>query len=339
MRRSPAKNAVNAICGLLSATALVSPVGAFAAEPSVPSPMTTVTSPNSCARTPTPFQGTIGASVAESKESWPTPPRPAAEAPNVLIWLIDDGGFGLIDAYGGLVDTPNIDKLAANGLLYTNFHSTPLCPPSRAALLPGRNPHSVHMGSHAGTAMGFPGYDAVVPPTGATTAKVLREQGYGAIALGKWDHTPFEQQSPVGPFDLWPLGQGFDHFYGFMWHDSDHFRPTLVQDNSVIEQPDLGQDYYLTTDLATKAISYINAMQSVQPNRPFYMYWATGAVHSPHQASKEWLAKYRGKFDMGWDEYRKQVLRRQKARGLVPANTELALMQAELPAWASLKPD
>src|ERR1700751_757887 len=164
MRTSPAKNAAKALCGLLSATALVSPAGAFAAEPSVPSPMTTVTSPNSCARTPTPFQGTIGASVAESKESWPTPPRPAADAPNVLIWLVDDGGFGLIDAYGGLVDTPNIDKLAASGLLYTNFHSTPLCSPSRAAILTGRNPHAVHMGSHAGTAMGFPGYDAVVPP-------------------------------------------------------------------------------------------------------------------------------------------------------------------------------
>ena len=306
---------------------------------SVAAPTTTLEAPNACARIPTPFPGKIGEFTSNSTESWPTPPHPPVGAPNVLIWLIDDAGFGLTSTFGGLVETPNLDRLAANGLRYTNFHSTPLCSPSRAALLTGRNPHAVHVGSHGGTAMGFPGYDDFVPPTAATTAKVLREQGYGTVALGKWDHTPFKYQSPVGPFDLWPLGQGFEHFYGFMWHDSDQFHPTLVQDNTVLEDTSAGQDYYLTTDLANRAISYINALHSLQPDRPFYLYWATGAVHSPHQSPQSWRDHYRGRFDMGWDEYRRLVLERQKKMGPVPTYTELAPMQPELPKWDALSAD
>ncbi len=292
-----------------------------------------------CALTGSPFRGRIGQYLPDSKEAWPETPTPPPGAPNVLIWLIDDAGFGLTSTFGGLVDTPNLELLAKNGLRYTNFHSTPLCSPSRASLLTGRNPHAVHMGSHGGTSMGFPGYDGFVPPTAATTAKVLREHGYGTIALGKWDSTPFKYETPVGPFDLWPLGQGFDHFYGFMWHDTNHFQPTLVRDNSFIEQPAGGKDYYLTTDLANKAIGYINSLHAVQPDRPFYMYWATGAVHSPHQAREEWRARYRGRFDMGWDAYRTQVLAREKAMGLVPRFTQLAARQAELPAWNKLSAD
>jgi arylsulfatase A-like enzyme len=333
---NPRSNVAAMVWGLLAATSLTPTRADEAGPPSVPSPAATVSSPNSCARVPTPFAGKIGEWRTDSTESWPSPPRPPAGAPNVLIWLIDDAGFGLTSAYGGLVETPNLERLAASGLLYTNFHSTPLCSPSRAALLTGRNAHAVHMGSHGGTAMGFPGYDDFVPPTAATTAKVLREQGYSTIALGKWDHAPFKYQSPVGPFDLWPLGQGFEHFYGFLWHDSDQFHPTLVQDNTVIEEPAGGEDYYLTTDLANRAIGYINTLHSVQPDRPFYLYWATGAVHSPHQSPASWREHYRGRFDMGWDEYRKLVLEHQKAMGLVPSFTEYAPMQAELPPWASL---
>jgi len=304
--------------------------------PTVASPTTMVPSSEACALTTAPFKGTMGRYLPDSREAWPDQPKAPAGAPNVLVWLIDDAGFGLMSAFGGLASTPNLDRLANGGLRYTNFHSTPLCSPSRVSLLTGRYPHAAHMGSHGGTSMGFPGYDGFVPRTAATTAKVLQNRGYSTMALGKWDHTPFAQQSPVGPFDLWPLGQGFDHFYGFMWHGTNHFHPSLVKDNSYVERGVGGGDYYLTTDLADRAIGYVNSIRSVRPDRPFYLYWATGAVHSPHHATQEWRDKYRGSFDMGWDEYRKQVLKRQKAMGLVPANTQLAPMQSELPAWRSL---
>lgn len=307
-----------------------------AGPPSVRSPVQTVTASQYCARMPAPFAGEIGATLPQSREAWPEPPRAPAGAPNVLIWLIDDAGFGLMSAFGGLVATPNLDKLAGSGLRYTNFHSTPLCSSSRAALLTGRNAHSAHMGSHGGTSMGYPGYDGFVPPSVASGAEMLRQQGYGTIALGKWDQAPMRHLNPTGPFELWPTGQGFDRYYGFMWHGSDHFRPTLVQDNTILERPPERKDYFLTTDLADRAISYINGIQAMRPNTPFYMYWASGAVHSPHHATKPWLDRYQGRFDMGWDEYRRQVLARQIGMGLVPKDTKLAPMQAELPRWDTL---
>ena len=337
-RRGSRKPGRALLLALLLGTTSIQSAAAQAVGPSsVASPVATVAARNDmCARTPAPFTGTEGRFLPDSKEAWPQQPRPAEGAPNVLIWLIDDAGFGLLSAFGGLAETPNLDRLAAQGLRYTNFHSTPLCSPSRVSLLTGRNPHAAHMGSHGGTSMGFPGYDGFVPPTAATTAKVLREQGYSTIALGKWDHAPFKHLTATGPFDLWPSGQGFDHFYGFMWHDTDHFQPTLVQDNTILTTPAGGEDYYFTTDIADRAIGHINSLNATDPGRPFYMYWATGAVHSPHHATEAWRAKYRGRFDMGWDEYRKQVLKRQKAAGLVPAHTELAPLQKELPAWSTL---
>lgn len=282
------------------------------------------------------YNGRIETFLPGSRESWPDEKSQLQDAPNVLIWLIDDAGFGLLSAFGGLAETPNLDTLAENGLRFTNFHSTPLCSPSRVSLLTGRTPHAAHMGSHGGTSMGFPGYDGFVPRTAASTAKVLLQRGYSTAAFGKWDHAPFKHQTPVGPFDYWPLGQGFERFYGFMWHDSDHFNPTLVQDNSVVLNPAGDEDYYLTTDLAERAIRHINEIHAISPERPFYIYWATGAVHSPHHATQEWLEKYRGRFDMGWDVYREQVLQRQKAMGLVSEHAELAPLQEELPPWESL---
>ena len=327
------------LTGLLASLAVSSSAIAGTPAPGAPtvaSPTTMVPTSEACALGTAPFAGKIGTYLPESQEAWPDQPKPPADAPNVLIWLIDDAGFGLISAFGGLASTPNLDRLASNGLRYTNFHSTPLCSPSRVSLLTGRNPHAAHMGSHGGTSMGFPGYDGFVPPSAATTAKVLRNRGYSTMALGKWDQTPATHQSPVGPYNLWPLGQGFDHFYGFMWHGTNHFHPSLVKDNSYIEGSVGGDDYYLTTDLADRAIGYVNSIRSVQPDRPFYLYWATGAVHSPHHATQEWRDKYRGRFDMGWDEYRKQVLKRQKAMGLVPEHTEYAPMQEEIAPWDSL---
>jgi arylsulfatase A-like enzyme len=329
--------------GAIGAASALSLLGSsalgVAQAPSVASPTVMVEANGGCARTTAPFTGIAGRTLPNSKEAWPDEPKAPEGAPNVLIWLIDDAGFGLISAFGGLVATPNLDRLAVGGLRYTNFHSTPLCSPSRVSILTGRNPHAAHMGSHGGTAMGYPGYDGFVPPTAAATAKVLRQRGYSTMALGKWDHTPFKHQTPVGPYDLWPLGQGFDHFYGFLWHGSDHFHPTLARDNSYIPEAAGGEDYFLTTDLADRAVSYVNSVHSVQPDKPFYLYWATGAVHAPHQATGEWLEKYRGKFDMGWDSYRETVLSQQKTLGYVPEHTELAPLQAELPAWDSLSPD
>lgn len=327
-----------AFVGLLFAAVSLTP--AQAASPQQPSPVELSSDAVAqCSYTAESYKGRIGRLLPESQEAWPDEARPPEGAPNVLIWLIDDAGFGLLSTFGGLVETPNLDKLAAGGLRYNNFHSTPLCSPSRVSLLTGRNPHAAAMGSHGGTSMGFPGYNGFVPETAATTARVLLERGYSTAAIGKWDHVPFKHVSPVGPFDFWPLGQGFERFYGFLWHDTDHFKPSLIQDNSIILTPAGGEDYFLTTDLADRAISYVNSLHAVDPERPFYLYWATGAVHSPHHATQEWLDKYRGRFDMGWDKYREQVLERQKAMGLIPSHTEIAPLQDELPSWDSLSPE
>lgn len=321
---------------LLLIALLASAAMAHAATPSV---QTAASSEPFCTAADAPFAGKIGPDVASSKENWPAEIKPPAGAPNVVIWLMDDVGFGLSSAFGGLVETPNLERLAASGVRYTNFHSTPLCSPSRAALLTGRNAHGAHMGAHANTAMGYPGYDAEVPASVATTARVLRDRGYGTIALGKWDHIPPRYLKPTGPYTYWPSGQGFEHNYGFFAYESDHFAPTLWQGNALLGSPKPGQNYYLTRDLADRAIDYVDQLSSVDPERPFYMYWATGAVHSPHQASQAWLDHYRGKFDMGWDKYRTTVLARQKAMKVVPAGTRIAPMQAELPAWNTLSAD
>jgi arylsulfatase A-like enzyme len=256
--------------------------------------------------------------------------------PNILIWLMDDVGFGQLSSFGGLVPTPTLDRLAAHGLRFSNFHATPLCSPSRAALLTGRNSHSVHMGSHASTAMPFPGYDGLVPKSAATTARVLLGAGYGTAAFGKWDHVPAQQISAAGPFDLWPTGQGFEHFYGFMAFETDQFTPTLWEDRRPLTKKSFPDNYHLTSDLADRAISYINSLQAVDPKKSFYLYWATGAAHAPHQAPEKWRARFRGKFDMGWDTYRRRVFSRQKAMGIVPKHARLPARPKGLPSWNEL---
>lgn len=285
------------------------------------------------------FKGRISTFAKDSVADWPTPPRAPPGAPNVIIWVLDDVGFGQIGAYGGLASTPNIDRVAARGLIYNNFHATSLCSPTRAALLTGRNHHAVHIGSHAAAPSGFPGYDDFIPKSAATTARVLRDRGYSTMAIGKWDHTPGQFISPAGPFDLWPLGQGFDHFYGFMAADSDHFRPNLWRDNSLIPTEPPGKNYYLTTDLADRAIEFVTGIKSAAPERPFYLYWATGAVHGPHQSTAPWRERYKGKFDMGWDAARQQVFARQKALGIVPRSAKLAPRNDLIPLWSSLNPE
>ena len=309
---------------LMSATALASSLFLIAAAP-IPNP------PG--------FQGEITEYGKDAKAWWPAETKAPANAPNVLIWLIDDAGFGQIGAFGGLIDTPNIDSLAAHGAQYTNFHSTALCSPSRAALLTGRNHHAVGVGSHSAAPAGFPGYYGRVAPSAASLAKILGANGYTTYAAGKWDQVPGEATSVAGPFDQWPSGQGFDHFYGFLAADTNNFLPAMWSDHTPVE-PQLGRtDYHLSADMADKAIEWISAQASTTPSRPFLLYWATGAVHAPHHAPRAFIEKYRGRFDMGWDKAREMILARQKRLGVVPADTRLPPRPPQLPAWESLNPD
>ena len=284
------------------------------------------------------FKGKVAKKYEDSKEDWPKRPKAPAGAPNVLVILLDDVGYGQLGAYGGLSATPNIDKLAANGLTYTDFHTTALCSPSRAAILAGRNHHSIGFGSHAATAMGFPGYNGFVPPQAASGAKVLQQSGYTTYALGKWDHVPAREVSASGPFLGWPSGDGFDHFYGFPNADINNFVPVMYDDHWP-SNPSAGKpDYHISTDLADRAIYWMTAQKSISPDRPFMMQWAPGATHAPHHAPKAYLQKYRGKFDMGWDAARETILKNQIAKGIFPAGTKLSARPGEIPAWDSLSP-
>jgi arylsulfatase A-like enzyme len=285
------------------------------------------------------FKGKIAKDYKNSKEWWPqTVPTPPKNAPNVVIILLDDVGFAQLGSFGGLINTPNMDSLAQNGLRYTNFHTAALCSPSRAAIMAGRNPHSIGLGSHSLTAMGFPGYNAIVPDSAKSVAKIMQMNGYVNYALGKWDHTPLYEVSQVGPFNRWPSGEGFQHYYGFMAADADQYRTVMWQDHSPI-QPWVGKkEYHNSTDLVDKAITYITGHVSISPDRPFMVFLAPGAMHSPHQAPKEYIQKYKGKFDMGWDSAREKIFKKQKEMGFFDKNTVLSKRIKEIPAWDSLKP-
>lgn len=296
--------------------------------------------PGACLAETDDFQGVIGRTEAESTPHWPTRPTPPKGAPNILIWLMDDVGFGHAGSFGGLIETRNLDKLANQGLRFTNFHATPLCSPTRASLLSGRNPHAVGMGAHAKTASGYPGYNARIPKSAAGIGRILKDQGYATYAIGKWDQLPSEHTSPLGPFDYWPSGQGFEHFYGFLTFDANHFDPLLWQDHSpVFKDKTRASDYHLTADLADRAIEQITNQFSIRPNQPFLMYWSTGAVHAPHHAPQSYLDKYKGKFDQGWHAVRKEILARQKHLGLVPQDAQLPPWSEDIPKWDDLNED
>jgi arylsulfatase A-like enzyme len=282
------------------------------------------------------FQGRIGRSYEESQEWWPSTPKPPAGTPNVLIILLDDVGFAHLGSYGGLIATPNLDKLAAGGLRYTNFHTTALCSPSRAALMAGRNPHRIGLGSHSLTAMGFPGYNGFPPESAKSVAKDFQKAGFVTYALGKWDHTPLYEVSPSGPFDRWPGGEGFSHFYGFMAADADNYRTLLYNDQWPTEDWVGKPGYHLTTALADRAIENITANVSASPDRPFLMFWAPSAMHSPHQVEKKYRDMYRGKFDAGWDNAREVIHERQLDMGIIPKGTQLSPRAEAIPAWDSL---
>jgi arylsulfatase len=282
------------------------------------------------------FDGVIAKRYEDSTPSWPEQVRPPAGAPNVLLILLDDTGFGQLGCYGGLTDTPNMDRLAAGGLLYNNFHTTALSSPSRASILAGRNHHSIGLGSHALTAMGFPGYSGFVPRTAQEVTRVAQEGGWTTYAIGKWDHTPLFQVHQVGPFTYWPTSDGFDHTYTFMAADANNFTPVMFAGHEPVEPARGNPDYHLSTDMADKATQYLTGQKSIDPERPFFMFWAPGAMHAPHHAPKAFIEKYRGKFDMGWDKAREIIYKRQLERGIIPPGTKLTERVDDIPAWDSL---
>ena len=263
------------------------------------------------------FEGRIGRTIAESEPWFDEPPHPGEDAPDVVVVLLDDTGFAQLGCYGSDIATPHIDALAGAGLRYTNFHVTPLCSPTRASLLTGRNPHAVGMRAVSNFQTGFPNQQAHISNHAATMAEVLGDAGYATFCVGKWHLAPMEECSAAGPFDQWPLARGFDRFYGFLEGETDQFHPELVCDNHWIDSPARPKgDYHLSEDLVDQALLMSGDSVGVRPDRPFFTYVAFGATHAPHQAPTGYLDRYRGRFDDGWDEARRRWFARQLEMGL-----------------------
>ncbi len=278
--------------------------------------------------------------TADGSPSWPTPPSAPEGAPNVLVILLDDVGFAQLGCYGSSIGTPNLDRLAAGGLAFNNFHTTALCSPSRASLLTGRNPHAVGIGTVMELAAGYPGYHAQIPRSAGTMAQILSRNGWNTWAIGKWHLTPDWQRSVVGPYDTWPLGLGFERFYGFLGADTDQYSPTLIADNHAIDPPaDSDAGYHLSEDLVDQASQLVTDQVAIDPDKPFFMYLAFGACHAPHQAPREYIDRYAGAFDHGWDIERERILERQLASGIVPPDTQLSRTNPGVEAWADLSAD
>ncbi len=286
---------------------------------------------------PSRFEGSIGRTLAESEPWFDEPPHPGDGAPNVVLVLLDDTGFAQFGCYGSDIDTPHVDALAADGLQFTNFHVTPLCSPTRASLLTGRSQHAVGMRAVSNFVTGFPNQLGHVSNHAATMAEVLRAEGYATFCAGKWHLAPMEQCSAAGPFDQWPLGRGFDRFYGFLEGETDQFHPELVCDNHPIEPPAGPDDgYHVSEDLVDQLLRMISDSVGVRPDRPFFAYLPFGATHAPHQAPPSYLAKYRGRYDEGWDVVRQCWYERQLALGVIPEGTRLAPRNPGVDPWDEL---
>ncbi|WOK37525.1 arylsulfatase [Sphingomonas sp. C3-2] len=278
--------------------------------------------------------------VSGSKENWVKAPVAPKGAPNVVVILLDDVGFAAGSTFGGAVPTPGMDRVAADGLRYNNFHVTALCSPTRAALLTGRNDHRVGFGTVTESSSPYPGYDGVLRDNAATFARVLKGNGYSTAAIGKWHNTPYFEVNPAGPFDRWPTGVGFDYFYGFMAGAMDHFSPYLFRNTTAVEQPrSAEQGFNLAADLTDDAIRWVDTHNALSPEKPYLLYYATGATHEPHQPPRDWIARFKGRFDQGWDKFRSETFARQKKLGFIPAHAKLTPRPAELPAWDTLSAD
>ena len=322
----------SALAAVVSLTGYLAAVGA---PPQADVPASGIVLP----RPPAPFRGTINLRAKESKPDFPQPIQAPKGAPNVLIVLLDDVGFGAASTFGGPCHTPTLQRLADCGLRYNQFHTTALCSPTRAALITGRNHHTVHTGTIMETGTGFPGYDTLMRKDTATVAEVLKQNGYNTSWFGKNHNVPDWQNSQAGPFDLWPTALGFDHFYGFIGGDTSQWRPNATEGTKPIE-PYIGNpDYNFDYDIADQATRWIAMQKAVAPDRPFFVYYAPGATHAPHHPKAEWIAKYKGKFDQGWDAEREAIFTRQKALGVIPADAKLTPRAPGIPAWNSLTPE
>jgi arylsulfatase A-like enzyme len=287
----------------------------------------------------------VGATTYDAKDpdtKFPpiTPLRPPEGAPNVLIVLLDDVGFAASTAFGGPCNTPTFERLAADGLKYTRFHTTALCSPTRAALLNGRNHHSVGMGGITEIATSAPGYSSVRPKNKAPVAETLKLNGYSTAQFGKCHEVPVWETSPMGPFDSWPTGSGFEHFYGFIGGETNQYAPAIYRDTVPVE-PEVvpGEDYHFTEDMTDRAIEWIRQQKALMADKPFFVYFAPGATHAPHHVRPEWSDKYKGAFDDGWDALRERSLARQKELGVIPADAELTARPPEIPAWDDIADD
>lgn len=258
-----------------------------------------------------------------------------ADAPNVVVILLDDVGFGATSTFGGPVQTPTLERLARSGLRYNRFHTTALCSPTRASLLTGRDTHVANVGAVINSSNAYRGYQGMLQPETATIAQILRSSGYSTALFGKWHLVPDWEASPIGPFDRWPVGQGFEKFYGFLGGETDQFEPTLYEGTTAVRRPP-GEDYHLTEDLAEQAVRWVSLQHSLAPERPFFLYFAPGATHAPLQVPAPWLSRYHGQFARGWDSLREETLQRQTALGIVPAGTQLTPRHEEIPSWNSL---
>jgi arylsulfatase A-like enzyme len=286
-----------------------------------------------------PFQGKIERTVKDSTPDFPKGIEAPAGAPNVLLILTDDVGFGATSTFGGPIQTPNFQRVADRGLRYNMYHTTALCSPTRAALITGRNHHSVASGDITEFATGYPGYNSLVPKSAGSVGAVLRENGYNTSWFGKMHNVPDWMSSQAGPFDLWPNGLGFEYFYGFLGGDSDQWHPALSENTKPIEPYFGNPNYILDVDLADKAIAWMRMQHALAPNKPWLLYYATGTAHAPHHAPKDWIAKYKGQFDQGWDKIREETLARQIKLGVVPSNAQLTKRPEQIPAWDSLSAD
>jgi arylsulfatase A-like enzyme len=282
------------------------------------------------------FSGVIGRTPDESSPAWPEPVRAKQGAPNVLFIVLDDTGFGQLGCYGSPIRTPNIDRLASNGLLYTEMHTTALCSPSRSCILTGRNHHSNGMAGITEISTGYPGYNGNIPFENGFVPEMLKSHGYNTFAVGKWHLTPTEQTSAAGPYDRWPLGRGFERFYGFLGGETHQYYPELVYDNHQVDPPTTPEEgYHLTEDLVDKAKEFIADSEQVAPDKPFFMYFCPGAMHAPHHVPKEWADEYAGAFDDGWEAYRERTYARQLELGIIPEGTELPPHDPDVPRWDS----
>ena len=329
--------AVSVAAILISATLAVAPAAAQVVTGVLGSPDATTTISGKQLPPPPPkFGGVINESATNSRSWWPPLIVPPKGAPNVLLIMTDDQGYGVSGTFGGVVPTPAMDRIAKAGLRYTQFHSTALCSPTRAALITGRNHHSVGFGVIGELSTGYPGYDSIIGPDNATIGTILKENGYATSWFGKNHNTPGFQYSIAGPFEQWPSGMGFQYFYGFMGGETDQWTPYLFRDHTQIF-PWVGRsDYNLTTDMADEAIKYLSSLNAAAPEKPFFLYYVPGGTHSPHQPKKEWVEKFKGKFDMGWEKLRDQIFANQKRLGVIPENTQLTPWPADLPKWDSL---